>query len=448
MIPLSDALRWPPYIQEFIDMGLKSYQSDKKLSQTILDLSKMSTWEGLSGNAARNALRTDHKTLDMDSEAAKVLITNAYKTHSASLDVEKGIRSIVEFSEEAPKILVDLDTNQVYPPNISHLDPEKDAAEIKKIQEKYTLLQSRMKTAEQAVEIVDQDFARLMQYATGAPVDPLPKWRQPPRIHGAPKVQIAAAGKGFAPKGDEEFPIPKQKLKEHEDKWGAPNSGIYKDEKGNAITRQGGKPLKIPDLKGPKLWGDEKEVSRQRGWAEGEYGKVTIGDRDIDYRWGARGPSLDGKAGLEGYEKGVEGKLGGNVNVFSNDLEMRTRLGPADLIVSGDQKLGVEVTTDTTLNLEKNGGLQGGGDVFAGYSEKKSFDADVWGIHFTDDVTGYAGAGGGAGGHAGKTEDGKWAFGWNAGLAFGLGAKNKMAITVDPSEVKGHLNDLWQWLSK
>ncbi|RIU40319.1 hypothetical protein [Mycobacteroides abscessus] len=306
-------------------MGLKSYQSDKKLSQTILDLSKMSTWEGLSGNAARNALRTDHKTLDMDSEAAKVLITNAYNTHSASLDVEKGIRSIVEFSEEAPKILVDLDTNQVYPPNISHLDTEKDAAEIKKIQEKYTLLQSRMKTAEQAVEIVDQDFARLMQYATGAPVDPLPKWRQPPRIHGAPKVQIAAAGKGFAPKGDEEFPIPKQKLKEHEDKWGAPNSGIYKDEKGNGITRQGGKPLKIPDLKGPKLWGDEKEVSRQRGWAEGEYGKVTVGGRDIDYRWGARGPSLDGKAGLEGYEKGVEGKLGGNVNVFSNDLEMRTR---------------------------------------------------------------------------------------------------------------------------
>ncbi|MFA4088021.1 hypothetical protein [Mycobacteroides chelonae] len=448
MIPLSDGLKWPEYIQEFIDMGLKSYQSDKTLSQSIKDLSQISTWEGLSGNAARNALRAGHQTLDMDSESARELISHAYKVHSASLDVEKGIRNIVQFSEEAPKILVDLDTNQVYPPNTSHLDPEKDAAEIKKIQEKYTLLQSRVKTAEQALGIVDQDFSRVMQYATGQSIDPLPKWRQPPRIHGAAKVQIAAAGKGFAPKGDEDFPLPKQTLKEHDDKWGAPNSGIYKDESGRAITRSGGKSTKIADPKGPVLWGDEKEISRQRGWAEGEYGKVNVGGRDIDYRWGARGPSLDGKAGLEGYEKGLEGKLGGNVNIFSNDAEARTHLGPIDITTTAEQKLGVEVGTDTTLNIDKNGGLQGGGDVFAGYSEKKGIDADGWGIHFKDDVTGYAGAGGGLGGHIGQTEDGKWALGWNAGLAFGVGGKNHMEITVDPSEVKEHLGDMWQWLSR
>lgn len=427
-------------------MGLKSYQSDKTLSQSIKDLSQISTWEGLSGHAARNALRAGHQTLDMNSEAARELISHAYKVHSASLDVEKGIRNIVQFSEEDPKILVDLDTNQVYPPNTSHLDPEKDAAAIKKIQEKYTLLQSRMKTAEQALGIVDQDFSRVMQYATGQSIDPLPKWRQPPRIHGAAKVQIAAAGKGFAPTGDEDFPLPKQTLKEHDDKYGSPNSGIYKDP--NAITRQGGKPLKVGDPKGPKLWGDEKEGSQQRGWAEGKYGKINIGGRDVDFRWGARGPSLEGKAGLEAYEKAMKGELNGEVNLFSNDAEWRTKAGPVDLIVSGENKFGVSASTDTTLNVEENGGIQGGGDVFAGYSEKKSVDASALGIHFKDDVTGYAGAGGGLGGHIGKTEDGKWALGWNAGLAFGLGGKNHMEIVVDPSEVKEHLDDMWQWISK
>ncbi|SKU47612.1 Uncharacterised protein [Mycobacteroides abscessus subsp. abscessus] len=446
MIPLSDGLKWPEYIQEFIDMGLKSYQSDKTLSQSIKDLSQISTWEGLSGHAARNALRAGHQTLDMNSEAARELISHAYKVHSASLDVEKGIRNIVQFSEEDPKILVDLDTNQVYPPNTSHLDPEKDAAEIKKIQEKYTLLQARMKTAEQALGIVDQDFSRVMQYATGQSIDPLPKWRQPPRIHGAAKVQIAAAGKGFAPTGDEDFPLPKQTLKEHDDKHGAPNSGIYKDP--NAITRQGGNPLKVADPKGPKLWGDEKEGSQQRGWAEGKYGRINIGGRDVDFRWGARGPNIEGQVGLEAYEKAMKGELGGEVNLFSNDAEWRSKAGPVDLIVSGENKFGVSAHTDTTLNVEENGGIQGGGDVFAGYSEKKSVDANAWGIHFKDDVTGYAGAGGGLGGHIGKTDDGKWALGWNAGLAFGLGGKNHMEIVVDPSEVKEHLDDMWQWLSK
>jgi hypothetical protein len=441
-------LKWPEYIQEFVDMGLKSYQSDQALSQTIRDLTQMSTWEGLSGNAAREALRKDHQTLDMDSQASRELISHAYKVHAASVDVAKGIRSIVEFSEQDPAILVDLDTNQVYPPNISHLDAEKDAAQIKKIQEKYTLLQSRVKTAIQASEIVDQDFSRVMQYATGAPVDALPKWRQPPRIHGAPKVQIAAAGKGFAPKGDEDFPLPKQTLKENEDKWGAPNSGIARDESGRAITRSGGRSTKIADPKGPVLWGDEKEISRQRGWAEGEYGKTKIADRDVDYRWGARGPTLDGKAGLEVFGRGIDGKLGGDLNVFSNDAEMRTNLGPVDITLSGDQKLGVGIHTDTTLNVAENGGVQGGGDTFIGYSETRSIDADGWGLHVKDDVTGYAGAGGGLSGHIGKTEDGKWALGWNTGLAFGVGAKNHMEITVDPSEVKEHLDDVWNWLSK
>ncbi|WP_078323659.1 hypothetical protein [Mycobacteroides salmoniphilum] len=448
MIPLSDGLKWPEYIQEFVDMSLKSYQSDKTLSQSIKDLSQISTWEGLSGNAARNALRAGHQTLDMDSQAARELVSHAYKVHSASVDVAKGIRNIVEYSEENPRILVDLDTNQVYPPNTSHLDPEKDAAEIKKIQEKYTLLQSRVKTAEQALGIVDQDFSRVMQYATGAQIDPLPKWRQPPRIHGAPKTQIAAAGKGFAPKGDEDFPLPKQTLKERDDKFGAPNSGIATDQSGRATTRSGGKPMKIPDPKGPVLWGDEKEISRQRGWAEGEYGKTKIADRDVDYRWGARGPTLDGKAGLEVFGRGVDGKLGGDLNVFSNDAEARANLGPVDLTLSGDQKLGVGIHTDTTLNVEKNGGLQGGGDAFIGYSETRSIDADGWGIHVKDDATGYAGAGAGVSGHIGRTDDGKWALGWNSGLAFGVGGKNHMEITVDPSEVKGHLDDMWKWLSK
>ncbi len=64
------------------------------------------------------------------------------------------------------------------------------------------------------------------------------------------------------------------------------------------------------------------------------------------------------------------------------------------------------------------------------------------------DICAGFGAGGGAGGHIGKTDDGKWALGWNGGLAFGVGANNHMAITVDPGEVKEHINDMWQWLSK
>jgi hypothetical protein len=86
-------------------------------------------------------------------------------------------------------------------------------------------------------------------------------------------------------------------------------------------------------------------------------------------------------------------------------------------------------------------GIRLGGDGFAEGKVTTSVHGDVGGLGAGVTGEAWVGAGGELNATFGKTEDGKWHFCGEAGVALGVGGKIGYENTVDPGEVTDTLGD-------
>ena len=87
-------------------------------------------------------------------------------------------------------------------------------------------------------------------------------------------------------------------------------------------------------------------------------------------------------------------------------------------------------------------GVEVGGEVLLGGRAGVDLEASLAGVGVVAGIEGWAGAGAG-GGLEFKVEDGRWIIGENAGLAWGFGAQESVAVVLDPQKMADAGQQLW-----
>lgn len=449
---LAEMLKWPEYLQQIADSAEAKWKSGKNDAQTIKGLSDMSEWEGLGGDAARNALRRDHTKFDTTAQLAYQVMEGAKFAHTEAADLASRIQRIEQDAAADPAVKLNLVTGEVTGPDISHLNPKNqhDADLLTKIQEKITNIKNRVATAQHGGELVDSDLARVLNAATGGKVDPFPENRVEMPPGQKPAATTAAAADTDEKK---QFPIPEQKVKDADQTKGTPfGKDILKDpEPGKSlppgsVAKKWGEDAKVEKPKGPVLAGGttgEHEATWWNPFNKEGTGPSWLGHPHLDAD--SKVGTIGGEAKAEGYKDGAVTDLKGHADVVNNKANATWDLGPAQVKLHLEGEAGVMADQQTIVNTKS--GFQIGGDGMVGLRAEQGSQISAFGLTVKDNVNEYVGGGIAGDLHMGRTDDGKIAIGGHYGAAWGLGYKNGFEITINPGEVSANLEKAWKWVT-
>lgn len=163
-INLQEGLELPQGIEDACVAIIKRGNALQDGSDTMDGLTKISTWEGESGEAARrgndiNGKNLKHSAMDNLKIAAsgKRLITEAQ-------DIADRIRALVaDAVNTEPAMDIDLRANTVTAPNTEYMDDEAKSKVAAKVQR----LQGEIANVLTALELVDADLAQVIKGGTG-----------------------------------------------------------------------------------------------------------------------------------------------------------------------------------------------------------------------------------------------------------------------------------------
>ncbi|WP_078327636.1 TPR repeat region-containing protein [Mycobacteroides salmoniphilum] len=163
-INLQEGLELPQGIEDACVAIIKRGNALQDGSDTMDGLTKVSTWEGESGEAARrgndiNGKNLKHSAMDNLKIAAsgKRLITEAQ-------DIADRIRALVaDAVNTEPAMDIDLRANTVTAPNTEYMDDETKSKVASKVQR----LQGEIANVLTALELVDADLAQVIKGGTG-----------------------------------------------------------------------------------------------------------------------------------------------------------------------------------------------------------------------------------------------------------------------------------------
>ncbi|NGX08791.1 hypothetical protein UI24_17075 [Mycobacteroides franklinii] len=363
----------------------------------------------------------------------------------------KGIRNIVDDATGSangePAMDIDLDANRVVVPAwIGNLNPKNpdDAKTLEKVQAKMERLNQRIATALQAGQTMDVEFAQFINGGTGGKVVTRAAKPTPEEAQEKADGQTRAAGITVAPE---------QKVADWSKSKGAPfGQDILKDG-ANGKQYQWGDNLKVNKPEGPILGEAKTKVigGTVKDLGKGEGRLPDWAGKDSKWGWSSKFLTGSAGAGAEARTDGGGGSAKVNGDILSNEAHVKQiQLGPLTLNGQITGALGVDGSADTALTLTRDGadaprsGFQLGGDAMAGLRGGQQVDANIWGLGVKNTTNEYAGGGGAMHFYGGWQGD-EFKFGGRLGLAWGIGAKDTVEISIAPKEVAKNIGKLWTW---
>lgn len=162
-LPLNELKDWHSEIGDLAKATRQAVGNHSKAAEFYRSLNTASTWEGEGGDAARAAMEATAQHHDATAENLRSAAGGMETAAQDAEDISKKVKDILDFAAEQPAVEIDESTNQVIPPDTSHLTAE--AAE--EVASKVAGLESDIAAVLADADLVDAELARDIATATG-----------------------------------------------------------------------------------------------------------------------------------------------------------------------------------------------------------------------------------------------------------------------------------------
>jgi hypothetical protein len=156
-------------------------------SEFYRSLITLSNWHGEAANAAMNSMLMVAAMHDVTSEQLKAAAGAMSGCQAEAESIANNVRELLNYAAEAPAVQIDAETNQVIPPDTTHLDAEAAG----KVAAKVADVQTRVADVLAAGAALDADLAQAIAAATGVPATSESTSLPGLLLPGAPKGPLA-----------------------------------------------------------------------------------------------------------------------------------------------------------------------------------------------------------------------------------------------------------------
>ncbi|GAT08484.1 TNT domain-containing protein [Mycolicibacterium novocastrense] len=197
-LSLGELKQWPPEIADVAQAAREAADNHTGSAEFYRSLITVSTWEGQGAEAAKSAMTAtaaDHEAVADNLGAAAQRMENVHRDAEALAETIKGI---LDDAAAQPAVGIDESTNQVIPPDTSHMTDEYAA----QVAAKVTDLRERIADALADGERIDTELAGAITAASGERVV---------KTAGSLEDMLlpATGGRRDEPKPDEQSSTPK-----------------------------------------------------------------------------------------------------------------------------------------------------------------------------------------------------------------------------------------------
>ncbi|KUH67865.1 hypothetical protein AU184_22835 [Mycolicibacterium novocastrense] len=197
-LSLGELKQWPPEIADVAQAAREAADNHTGSAEFYRSLITVSTWEGQGAEAAKSAMTAtaaDHEAVADNLGAAAQRMENVHRDAEALAETIKGI---LDDAAAQPAVGIDESTNQVIPPDTSHMTEEYAA----QVAAKVTDLRERIADALADGERIDTELAGAITAASGERVV---------KTAGSLEDMLlpATGGRRDEPKPDEQSSTPK-----------------------------------------------------------------------------------------------------------------------------------------------------------------------------------------------------------------------------------------------
>lgn len=163
-INLAEGLELPQAIEDACVSIIKRGNALQDGGDTLDGLTKVSTWEGESGEAARRGNDINGKNLKRSAMDNLKIAANGKRLRTEAQDIADRIRALVaDAVNTEPSMDIDLRAGTVQAPNTEYMDDETKSKVAAKVQR----LQGEIANLLTALELVDADLAQVIKGGTG-----------------------------------------------------------------------------------------------------------------------------------------------------------------------------------------------------------------------------------------------------------------------------------------
>ena len=162
-LPLNELKDWHSEIGDLAKATREAVGNHSKAAEFYRSLTTASRWEGEGGDAAKSAMGATAQNHEATAENLRSAAGGMEDATQDAEDISKKVKAILDYAAEQPAVEINESTNQVIPPDTSHLTEE--AAE--KVASKVAGLESDIAAVLADADLVDADLAREIATATG-----------------------------------------------------------------------------------------------------------------------------------------------------------------------------------------------------------------------------------------------------------------------------------------
>lgn len=160
---LKELKEWPPEIADLAQSARDAAANHTDSADFYRSLITVSTWEGRGAQAARSAMVATASDHDAAADNLGTAANRMKLVHQDAEDLAETIKRIVDDASTPPAAAIDETTNQVIPPDTSHMTEEYAA----QVAAKVTDLQGRIAAVLADGERMDAELARAITDASG-----------------------------------------------------------------------------------------------------------------------------------------------------------------------------------------------------------------------------------------------------------------------------------------
>ncbi|KUI25585.1 hypothetical protein AU196_22510 [Mycobacterium sp. IS-1742] len=161
---LRELREWPPEIADLAQSARDAAANHTDSADFYRSLIAVSTWDGQGAQAARSAMGVTASDHDAVADNLGTAAGRMERVHQDAEDLAETIKRILDDAAAQPAVAIDETTNQVIPPDTSHMTEEY----VARVAAKVTELQSRIAAALADGERVDAELAGAITAASGS----------------------------------------------------------------------------------------------------------------------------------------------------------------------------------------------------------------------------------------------------------------------------------------
>ncbi|WP_197373236.1 glycohydrolase toxin TNT-related protein [Mycolicibacterium baixiangningiae] len=160
---LQQLKEWPPEIADLAQSARDAATNHTDSADFYRSVLTVSTWEGQGAQAARSAMTATASDHDTVADSLGTAASRMASVHQDAEELAETIRRILDEAATQPAVTIDETTNQVIPPDTSHMTEEYAA----QVAAKVTDLQGRIAAVIADGERVDAELAGAITAASG-----------------------------------------------------------------------------------------------------------------------------------------------------------------------------------------------------------------------------------------------------------------------------------------